>query len=170
MGCSAAMLLIVALVSAAATCTAALPTDATQPASMRVPVPTAVGQTAPAYALAQRVLGAALAADIAFEARCTDTAAPCFTLRDGSADRGETAAVVIGGSSPVEMAAGLRYYLHNYLNMSVAWNKTGGSTVHNPSRPLPPIGAEVTVNKRAPLTYYFNVVTVSYSAVRWRIQ
>lgn len=73
------------------------------------PVPSAVGQTAPAVALAQRVLGTSLAQRFSFEAECTQDASPlCFTVKDAPSNAAYD--VVIGGTTPVEMAAGLNWY------------------------------------------------------------
>lgn len=153
--------LLLALLVCACAAAAAAP-------SVSRPVPSAVGQTQPAQALAVRVLGAALAKRIGFAAECTAEGSPlCFSVRDATS--AEACDVVIGGTTPIEMASGLNWYLNNRLNASVTWNKTGGSTVPQKGFPvpLPPVGKPVRVEKSAPISYYLNVVTVSYSAVWW---
>lgn len=149
---------------------AAAPPSAPPPCMGR-PVPSAIGQTQPAVALAQRVLGSSLASRFGFEPACVPTDSnwctllPCFTIRNGNASKHEPE-IVIGGTSPVEMAKGLGYYLQTQLNISFTWNKTGGNTVKNISGSLPSVpAAGIKGPRNSFLSYYLNVVTVSYSAV-----
>jgi alpha-N-acetylglucosaminidase len=85
----------------------------------------------------------------------------CFTL-----DNDSNGGIVIAGTTPVEMASGLNYYMRNYLNMSVAWERTGGRTTYNISNSIPAV-KPVLVKRRGQYSYYANVVTVSYSMVCW---
>eukprot|EP00055_Hartaetosiga_balthica_P011622 m.53529 g.53529 ORF g.53529 m.53529 type:complete len:886 (+) comp7669_c0_seq2:152-2809(+) len=90
---------------------------------------------------------------------------PCFRI--GNDDSNKTVSkIVIGGSSSVELAAGLNYFLRTHIHESFSWNRTGGSV----QKKLPdsfPLIPSITVQRKAKYSYYQNVVTASYSMVWW---
>ncbi|KAJ3683836.1 hypothetical protein LUZ60_014063 [Juncus effusus] len=78
--------------------------------------------------------------------------------------------IMIEGTSGVELASGLHWYLKYYCGAHISWNKTGGVQLHT----VPPPGALPRVDKKGlkvvrpvPWNYYQNVVTSSYSFVWW---
>ncbi|GMH42712.1 hypothetical protein BSKO_10631 [Bryopsis sp. KO-2023] len=78
----------------------------------------------------------------------------------------------IRGSSGVELASGLHWFLKNECNGLITWDKTGGKQLNG--RCLDAHHMEVVRSKppmhhdrQTPLSYYQNVVTSSYSMAFW---
>lgn len=70
----------------------------------------------------------------------------------------------IRGTTAVELASGLHWYLKYWCGAHVSWDKTGGiqvTSIPNPGS-LPPVKDEgVTIQRPVPWNYYQNVVTSS---------
>lgn len=83
-----------------------------------------------------------------------------------------TSQVRIRGTSGVDIAAGLHYYLKNKCGAHVSWEKTGGSQLesikqHTLNGDMPKVGQSTRVARPVKWSYYQNVCTVSYSMVWW---
>lgn len=78
--------------------------------------------------------------------------------------------IIIEGTTGVELAAGLHWYLKHYCGAHVSWDKTGGvqlASVPGPgSLPFLQNGG-VMVQRPVPWNYYQNAVTSSYTFVWW---
>lgn len=119
------------------------------------PVTNAATQTRAAIELFQRVLP-----DHAhlFDVVVDSTRAAGFDLLDGPNGR-----LRVTGSTGVDAASGLHWYIKYHLNASVSWERTGGNSLNNLPAALPSVG-RVSVNRTVPWTYYQNVCTVSRAA------
>lgn len=80
--------------------------------------------------------------------------------------------VHIDGTSGVELASGLHWFLKHWADSSVTWHATGGLQLnHERLTPaavaaLEPKGL-VRVERAVPFSFYQNVVTLSYSMAFW---
>lgn len=127
-------------------------------------------QEAAARALLHRLLPSHLSS-FCFKVQdiCGGTA--CFRIsnadRSSSRDGPE---IMIEGTTAVEVAAGLHWYLKYWCGAHISWDKTGGSQLGSvpPPGSLPHVDHRGVVVKRpVPWNYYQNVVTSSYSYVWW---
>lgn len=80
--------------------------------------------------------------------------------------------VIIEGTSGVELASGLHWFLKYFCNSSFSWEVTGGlqldSKFQDPANLRLLEGKEkVVVERSVPYSYYQNIVTVSYSMAFW---
>ncbi|CAN6444848.1 unnamed protein product [Victoria cruziana] len=94
----------------------------------------------------------------------------CFSIDDyNSSSEGEPE-ILIKGTTAVEMAFGLHWYLKYWCAAHISWNKTGGPQLASVPRQgsLPHVGREgVRIQRPVPWSYYQNVVTSSYSFAWW---
>jgi hypothetical protein len=70
----------------------------------------------------------------------------------------------IQGTTGVELASGLHWYLKYWCGAHISWDKTGGAQLASVPSPgsLPPVnGAGVKIVRPVPWNYYQNVVTSS---------
>ncbi|KAK8284720.1 hypothetical protein V6Z12_D08G179100 [Gossypium hirsutum] len=94
----------------------------------------------------------------------------CFLIEnyDGPTENGPE--ILIKGTTAVEIASGLHWYIKYFCGAHVSWDKTGGvqlASVPKPgSLPLVKDGG-VLIQRPVPWNYYQNVVTSSYSYVWW---
>ncbi|KAE8795935.1 alpha-N-acetylglucosaminidase [Hordeum vulgare] len=94
----------------------------------------------------------------------------CFRISnlDGSGTGGEE--ILIQGTTAVELASGLHWYLKYWCGVHISWDKTGGAQLASvpPPGSLPRVkGTGVKIERPVPWNYYQNVVTSSYSFVWW---
>lgn len=95
----------------------------------------------------------------------------CFRISnvvDGSGKGG--AEILIQGTTAVELASGLHWYLKYWCGAHISWDKTGGAQLASIPSPgsLPRVqGKGVKIERPVPWNYYQNVVTSSYSFVWW---
>ncbi|XP_015690916.2 alpha-N-acetylglucosaminidase [Oryza brachyantha] len=94
----------------------------------------------------------------------------CFRISNavGSAKNG--AEILIQGTTAVELASGLHWYLKYWCGAHISWDKTGGAQLASVPLPehLPQVkGTGVKIERPVPWNYYQNVVTSSYSFVWW---
>ncbi|KAJ6670853.1 ALPHA-N-ACETYLGLUCOSAMINIDASE [Salix viminalis] len=78
--------------------------------------------------------------------------------------------ISIKGTTAVEIASGLHWYLKYHCGAHVSWDKTGGVQIASIPRPgsLPLVKDKgVMIQRPVPWNYYQNVVTSSYSYVWW---
>ncbi|GLJ55572.1 hypothetical protein SUGI_1193410 [Cryptomeria japonica] len=78
--------------------------------------------------------------------------------------------IIIKGTTGVELAADLHWYLKHYCGAHVSWDKTGGAQLDSVPRPgsLPFLhSGGVTVQRPVPWNYYQNAVTSSYTFAWW---
>ncbi|CAJ1958891.1 unnamed protein product [Sphenostylis stenocarpa] len=76
----------------------------------------------------------------------------------------------ISGTTAVEIASGLHWYLKYWCGAHVSWDKTGGVQTTSIPEPgsLPRLKDEgLKIKRPVPWNYYQNVVTSSYSYVWW---
>ncbi|PIA62267.1 hypothetical protein AQUCO_00200330v1 [Aquilegia coerulea] len=76
----------------------------------------------------------------------------------------------IGGSSGVELSAGLHWYLKNWCGAHISWDKTGGAQLFSVPKPgfLPLVQASgVLIQRPVPWNYYQNAVASSYTFAWW---
>ncbi|KAF3437335.1 hypothetical protein FNV43_RR20088 [Rhamnella rubrinervis] len=94
----------------------------------------------------------------------------CFLLNNYNLSGQQEPEIVIRGTTGVELASGLHWYLKYWCGAHVSWDKTGGiqiASIPN-SGSLPPVKDEgVIIQRPVPWNYYQNVVTSSYSFVWW---
>ncbi|GAV88459.1 NAGLU domain-containing protein/NAGLU_N domain-containing protein/NAGLU_C domain-containing protein [Cephalotus follicularis] len=94
----------------------------------------------------------------------------CFVINNYNSSRQNGPEIIIKGTTAVEIASGLHWYIKYWCGAHVSWDKTGGiqiSTVPKPGS-LPHVKAEgVMIQRPVPWNYYQNVVTSSYSYVWW---
>eukprot|EP00040_Diaphanoeca_grandis_P035238 m.221025 g.221025 ORF g.221025 m.221025 type:complete len:864 (+) comp33335_c0_seq1:105-2696(+) len=91
----------------------------------------------------------------------------CYSVSGG----GGNVVKVIGTSGP-DLAAGVAAYLRTHVSYSFAWNRTGGNSVPSSPLDLPNVWPAVregsfTNYRNSDISYYSNVVTMSYSHVWW---
>ncbi|KAL1157620.1 hypothetical protein V6Z11_A08G168100 [Gossypium hirsutum] len=76
----------------------------------------------------------------------------------------------IKGTTAVEIASGLHWYIKYFCGAHVSWDKTGGVQLASVPKPgsLPLVkDSGVLIQRPVPWNYYQNVVTSSYSYVWW---
>lgn len=76
------------------------------------------------------------------------------------------AEILIQGTSAVELASGLHWYLKYWCGAHISWDKTGGAQLASVPLPgsLPRVkGTGVKIERPVPWNYYQNVVTSSSS-------
>ncbi|KAM7263511.1 hypothetical protein ACFE04_001194 [Oxalis oulophora] len=96
----------------------------------------------------------------------------CFIINNSNRSTSSNTApeIIISGTTGVDIASGLHWYLKYWCGAHVSWDKTGGTQLSSVPKPgsLPLIKAEgVVVQRPVPWNYYQNVVTSSYSYVWW---
>jgi hypothetical protein len=96
--------------------------------------------------------------DLALTAKCPGSEGPCYSL----ADHDGVVKVTATGAS--ELASGVGHYLRDYCNMSIGWERGGGSNLFIPTQ-WPKIGQPVMRRRNTPWSYMMNVCTHSYSLV-----
>nr|XP_011469504.1 PREDICTED: alpha-N-acetylglucosaminidase isoform X1 [Fragaria vesca subsp. vesca] len=94
----------------------------------------------------------------------------CFVINNHSPSRRYGPEIEIKGTTAVEIASGLHWYLKYFCGAHVSWDKTGGvqlASIPNTGS-LPRVKDEgLKVQRPVPWNYYQNVVTSSYSFVWW---
>ncbi|XP_026423582.1 alpha-N-acetylglucosaminidase-like [Papaver somniferum] len=95
----------------------------------------------------------------------------CFIIRNHPSYRTKGGPeITIGGSSGVELSAGLHWYLKNWCGSHISWDKTGGAQLYSVPKPglLPRVlAARVLIQRPVPWNYYQNAVTSSYTFAWW---
>ncbi|XP_048495313.1 alpha-N-acetylglucosaminidase isoform X2 [Beta vulgaris subsp. vulgaris] len=94
----------------------------------------------------------------------------CFWVENYNKSTRHGPQILIKGTTAVEIASGLHWYLKYFCGAHVSWDKTGGAQITSIPEPesLPFVKDEGLVMKRpVPWNYYQNVVTSSYSYVWW---
>ncbi|KAK9683017.1 hypothetical protein RND81_10G113000 [Saponaria officinalis] len=94
----------------------------------------------------------------------------CFWIQNYNKSTSKTPQILVKGTTAVEIASGLHWYLKYYCGAHISWEKTGGVQIGSIPKPgfLPLVKDEGLVVKRpVPWNYYQNVVTSSYSYVWW---
>ncbi|XP_054816165.1 alpha-N-acetylglucosaminidase isoform X3 [Prosopis cineraria] len=94
----------------------------------------------------------------------------CFRINNHDQSIQTGPGITIKGTTAVEIASGLHWYLKYWCGAHVSWDKTGGIQIASIPKPgsLPPLKDEGLMIKRpVPWNYYQNVVTSSYSYVWW---
>ncbi|GMH20615.1 hypothetical protein Nepgr_022456 [Nepenthes gracilis] len=94
----------------------------------------------------------------------------CFWIENYKKSSRHGPEILIKGTTAVEIASGLHWYLKYSCGAHISWDKTGGvqmASIPDPGS-LPSIKDEgVIVQRPVPWNYYQNVVTSSYSYVWW---
>ncbi|XP_056164227.1 alpha-N-acetylglucosaminidase-like isoform X2 [Syzygium oleosum] len=92
----------------------------------------------------------------------------CFLIENYEENDGSE--IMIKGTTAVELASGLHWYLKYWCDAHVSWDKTGGIQVAS----VPKTGSMprlthngVMIQRPVPWNYYQNAVTSSYSYVWW---
>jgi hypothetical protein len=80
--------------------------------------------------------------------------------------------VHISGTSGVQLASGVHWFLKYFVHCSVSWELTGGVQVDASRLSAASLASmeargTVTVERAVPLSFYQNVVTMSYSMAFW---
>jgi alpha-N-acetylglucosaminidase len=80
--------------------------------------------------------------------------------------------VHIDGTSGVELASGIHWFLKHFAHCSVSWHATGGPQLNLESlTPAAVASMEskglVRIERAVPFSFYQNVVTLSYSMAFW---
>lgn len=80
--------------------------------------------------------------------------------------------IVVQGTSGVELASGVHWFLKYFAACSMSWNSTGGLQLNHDSfsaAALAKIEAKgkVRIERAVPFSFYQNVVTMSYSMAFW---
>ncbi|KAL1346531.1 hypothetical protein HN51_020164 [Arachis hypogaea] len=94
----------------------------------------------------------------------------CFLINNYNQSRQSGSEIIIRGTTAVEIASGLHWYLKYWCGAHISWTKTGGIQIASVPKPgsLPLLKDEGLIVKRpVPWNYYQNVVTSSYSYVWW---
>ncbi|KAK4285477.1 hypothetical protein QN277_002171 [Acacia crassicarpa] len=94
----------------------------------------------------------------------------CFLINNHDQSSQNGPEIMIRGTTAVEIASGLHWYLKYWCGAHVSWDKTGGIRTASIPKPgsLPLLKDEGLMIKRpVPWNYYQNVVTSSYSYVWW---
>ncbi|MED6148039.1 hypothetical protein PIB30_049440 [Stylosanthes scabra] len=94
----------------------------------------------------------------------------CFQINNYNQSRQNGPEIIIRGTTAVEIASGLNWYLKYWCGAHISWEKTGGIQIASVPKPgsLPLLKDEGLIVKRpVPWNYYQNVVTSSYSYVWW---
>ncbi|XP_078446491.1 alpha-N-acetylglucosaminidase family / NAGLU family [Wolffia australiana] len=93
----------------------------------------------------------------------------CFWIKNGNPSENGSK-IRIEGTTGVEIASGLHWYLKYWCGAHISWDKTGGVQLSSVPPPdfLPPVqGGGLMLKRPVPWSYYQNVVTSSYSFVWW---
>jgi hypothetical protein len=95
-----------------------------------------------------------------------DDSPRCFSVSDAPPSDGRDGPVIqITASGPNELAAGLGVYLREVCNMTIGWERGGGTNVFVPAQ-WPAVGATpISRARNTPFSYMMNVCTHSYSLV-----
>ncbi|GMY22520.1 alpha-N-acetylglucosaminidase isoform X1, partial [Fagus crenata] len=94
----------------------------------------------------------------------------CFLISNYNSSSKNGPEIVIKGTTAVEIASGLYWYLKYWCGAHVSWDKTGGVQIASIPKPgsLPLVKDNgVMIQRPVPWNYYQNVVTSSYSFVWW---
>ncbi|PKI62945.1 hypothetical protein CRG98_016584 [Punica granatum] len=94
----------------------------------------------------------------------------CFLIKNQNKSSEDGPEIKIKGTTAVELASGLHWYLKYWCGVHISWDKTGGIQVASVPEPgsLPQVKDEgVIVQRPVPWNYYQNVVASSYSYVWW---
>jgi len=93
---------------------------------------------------------------------CGDSS--CFKISNVDGLGKDGAEIMIQGTTGVELASGLHWYLKYWCGVHISWDKTGGAQLASvpPPGSLPRVkGTGVKVERPVPWNYYQNVVTSS---------
>lgn len=94
----------------------------------------------------------------------------CFLIENYHSSSQSGPQIMIKGTTAVEIASGLHWYLKYWCGAHVSWDKTGGAQIDSVPKPgsIPFVKDEGFIIQRpVPWNYYQNVVTSSYSYVWW---
>ncbi|KAF5184316.1 Alpha-n-acetylglucosaminidase [Thalictrum thalictroides] len=94
----------------------------------------------------------------------------CFWIKNAKTGNAKGKEIIIKGTTAVEIASGLHWYLKYSCGAHISWDKTGGAQLYSVPNPgsLPPVKDKgVIIQRPVPWNYYQNVVTSSYSYVWW---
>ncbi|KAK7323242.1 hypothetical protein VNO77_26707 [Canavalia gladiata] len=94
----------------------------------------------------------------------------CFLIDNHNKSSQNGPEIIIRGTTAVEIASGLHWYLKYWCGAHVSWDKTGGIQTASVPEPgsLPRLKDEgLKIKRPVPWNYYQNVVTSSYSYVWW---
>lgn len=94
----------------------------------------------------------------------------CFWVTNYENPSNGSPEIVVQGTTAVEIASGLHWYLKYLCGAHVSWDKTGGVQLASIPAPgsLPHVKKEgIMIKRPVPWNYYQNVVTSSYSYVWW---
>ncbi|KAK2637020.1 hypothetical protein Ddye_031812 [Dipteronia dyeriana] len=94
----------------------------------------------------------------------------CFLIENYIQPSKNEPKIIIKGSTAVEIAFGLHWYIKYWCGAHISWDKTGGIQIASIPKPgsLPLVKDEgVMIHRPVPWNYYQNVVTASYSYVWW---
>ncbi|QCD95604.1 alpha-N-acetylglucosaminidase [Vigna unguiculata] len=94
----------------------------------------------------------------------------CFLINNHKKSGQNDPEIIIRGTTAVEIASGLHWYLKYWCGAHVSWDKTGGIQTTSIPEPgsLPRLKDEgLKIKRPVPWNYYQNVVTSSYSYVWW---
>ncbi|XP_030493952.2 alpha-N-acetylglucosaminidase [Cannabis sativa] len=125
-----------------------------------------------ANALLKRLLPPAHEASFAFKIVSKDDCGgqSCFILQNHKPSSQDGPQIIVKGTTGVELASGLNWYLKYWCGVHISWDKTGGSQIASIPNPgsLPPLkDGGIVIKRPVPWNYYQNVVTSSYSFVWW---
>ncbi|XWS77391.1 hypothetical protein CRYUN_Cryun01aG0257500 [Craigia yunnanensis] len=94
----------------------------------------------------------------------------CFLIENYNGSSQDGPEIIIKGTTAVEIASGLHWYIKYFCGAHVSWDKTGGMQIASVPKPgsLPLVkDGGVLIQRPVPWNYYQNVVTSSYSYVWW---
>ncbi|CAK7330911.1 unnamed protein product [Dovyalis caffra] len=94
----------------------------------------------------------------------------CFLINNYKNSSQNGPEIIIKGTTAVEIASGLHWYIKYWGGGHVSWDKTGGVQIASIPKPgsLPLVKDKgVMIQRPVPWNYYQNVVTSSYSYVWW---
>ncbi|OMP10060.1 Alpha-N-acetylglucosaminidase [Corchorus olitorius] len=94
----------------------------------------------------------------------------CFLIQNCNRSSQDGPEILIKGTTAVEIASGLHWYLKYFCGAHVSWDKTGGVQIASIPKPgsLPLVkNGGMLIQRPVPWNYYQNVVTSSYSYVWW---
>nr|XP_043623861.1 alpha-N-acetylglucosaminidase isoform X1 [Erigeron canadensis] len=94
----------------------------------------------------------------------------CFWISNYKNASSKSPEIIIQGTTAVEIASGLHWYLKYLCGAHVSWDKTGGIQIASipPPGSLPRVKEDgILIQRPVPWNYYQNVVTSSYSYVWW---
>ncbi|XVF33702.1 hypothetical protein REPUB_Repub17cG0190900 [Reevesia pubescens] len=94
----------------------------------------------------------------------------CFLIQNYNGSTQDGPEILIKGTTAVEIASGLHWYIKYFCGAHVSWDKTGGMQIASVPKPgsLPRVKDwGVLIQRPVPWNYYQNAVTSSYSYVWW---